>query len=283
MLAPFHLKLILIIHLKKPVLSQLLWCETSRLFYPAKHHTVFCTVSRHYNSRMLRVFVEVSDNYLWALKPFIYLFQTYWSEQQPVVIGGFAPPPFELPDNFRFHQIAKHNFPANKWSDGMLKFFLDNPTDEHFVFMLADYWLSRTVDVRGVQACYDYIKDRPNVLRIDLSADRLYAGGMRDVESYGCYDVVETPNSSPYQMSIQAAIWHRKNFVKLLQQGKSAWEVEIHTKPPEQMRVLGTRQWPVRYANALLKGQLDFEQVKRIPQPHLDRIIQWIPENLLHK
>jgi len=226
---------------------------------------------------MLRVVVEVNDKYNWLLAPFAYLFNTYWSELQPVIVAGYNPPNFKLPRNFEFHSIARTNYPAEKWSDGMIE-FLDWFSDEYFVFLLCDYWLCRTVDVRGVSACYSYVKGTPNVLRVDLTDDRQYAGGVRDIGSWGCYDIIETPFQTPYQMSTQAGLWNRKLFRQLLVPGKTAWDVEIHTQPPEWMRVLGTRQRPVRYANALKKGKIDKRELSRIPQEHFNKVASMIPE-----
>lgn len=225
----------------------------------------------------LRVFVEVSDNYLWTLKPFSYLFNIYWSSLQPVVVAGYNRPDFRLPDNFQFYQISQQNYPADMWSNGMLE-FLKAQDDEHFVFLLCDYWLCRTVDIRGVNACYDYIKNRPRVLRIDLTDDRQYAGGVVDVDYWGNYDIVETPFGTPYQMSLQAGIWNKNNFVNILPQKFTAWETEINIQPTEALRVLGTRQRPVRYANAVLKGEIDNNQLRQIPQEHYEYIKQFIPE-----
>lgn len=224
-----------------------------------------------------RVFCITSDKYRWALVPFCYLFNCYWSSLQPVVIAGYTPPTTVLPKNFTFYSIARKNYPPERWSDGLIQ-FITAMGDDHFVLMLEDYWLTRTVDVAGVVACYDYIKDRPEVLRMDLTTDRMYAGEMRDVDSWGHYDIIETPNTSPYQMSTQAGIWNKKRLLEILMPGKSAWEVEIHTSPPPSMRVLGTRQFPVRYANAILKGQLDPIELRKIPQDHLPAILQMIPE-----
>ena len=225
----------------------------------------------------LRVFVEVSDKYLWALRPFSYLFNLYWSSLQPVVVMGYKRPDFNLPPNFTFYSIARTEYQSERWSDGLIE-FLRIQEDEHFVFLLCDYWLQRTVDVRGVSACHDYIKTRPNVIRMDLIDDRQYAGGVIDVESWGCYDIIETPYGTPYQMSLQPGLWNRKLMLDVLEPGKSAWEAEIHLHPPETMRVLGTRQSPLRYANAVIKGRVDMSQIKRIPEPHRTHILAVIPE-----
>lgn len=225
----------------------------------------------------LKVFVEVSDRYLWTLKPFAYLFNIYWSSLQPVVVAGYSRPDFRLPPNFQFYQIAKHNFPADNWSDGMIR-FLKAQQEQHFVFLLCDYWLCRTVDTRGVQTCYEYMKNRPNILRLDLTDDRQYAGGMIDVDMWGSYDIIETLHGTPYQMSTQAGIWNKALMLDLLKPNTSAWDVEIQTQPPDTMRVLGTRQRPVRYANAIHKGIIDFEALENIPEQHRDAIQSYIPE-----
>lgn len=222
------------------------------------------------------VVVLTSDYYLWALQPFSYLFNVYFSSLQPVVVGGFRKPEFQLPPNFIFMSLDKENYPPEKWSDGLIR-LLNHVPDSHVLFMLEDYWLCRTVDMRGLDACFTYILNKPDVLRIDLTSDRLYAGGMFDVEAYGSYDIIETPFETPYQMSLQAAIWNRRLFLELLEPGKTAWETEIHTKPPNSMRVLGTRQLPMRYANAILKGKLDRDQLKYIPLEHRDVLTNMIP------
>lgn len=231
---------------------------------------------------MLRVFVETSDKYLWCLKPFSYLFNTYWSSLQPVVVFGYSKPKFSLPSNFSFFSVDNVNYPPERWSDGVIR-FLRSVDDEHFVLMLSDYFLIRTVDLRGVTACHEYVRERPEVLRIDLTADRLYAGGMRDVEGWGNYDIIETDENTPYQMSTQAGIWNRRRMLELLEPNKSAWEVEIHTHPVAPIRVLGTRQYIVRYANALLKGQLDTQQLSMMPKEHRNAIYNMIPKEYLNE
>jgi hypothetical protein len=226
---------------------------------------------------MLRVFVITSDRYTWALAPFAHLFNSYWSELQPVVVAGYSQPPFPLPRNFEFHRIDYQNYPAEKWSNGIIKFLTSVP-DTHFVLMLEDYWLTRTVDAEGVKSCYQYMKERPDILRFDLTDDRQYNGKSVNIGGWGHYDLVESPIEAEYRMSTQAGIWNKKLMLDLLVPDKSAWEVEIHTSPPENMRVLGTRQSPVRYANALLKGQIDTFQISRIPQEHYNYVVNMIPD-----
>lgn len=227
----------------------------------------------------MQVFVEVNDKILWTLRPFAHLFNTYWSSLQHVTVLGYSYPDFRLPANFSFYQISPLNYPAEMWSNGIIQSLL-HFQDSHFVFLLSDYWMIRTVDCRGVAACYDYIESRNNVLRIDLTDDRQYNGDMFDVDLWGSYDIIETPYESPYQMSTQAGIWNRALMLSLLKPGKTAWDVEIGTRPPPEMRVLGTRQRPVRYANALKQGKLDWEQINKVPTDQRNTVLSMIPERL---
>lgn len=222
------------------------------------------------------VYVEVSDKYHWALRPFSYLFNIFWSELQPVVVIGYNRPDFELPNNFRFVSISNENYPAERWSDGLIEFLLME-RESHFVLMLVDYWLCRTVDVRGVSSLADLCRGNPAILRMDLTSDRLYAGSMRDVGYWGSYDLVEAKQDEQYQFSLQASIWNRELMMSLLERGKSPWEVEIQTQVPAGMRVLGTRQFPVRYANGILKGKLDRKQIDMIQEPHRTNVLNMIP------
>lgn len=210
---------------------------------------------------MLRVFVITCDKYLWGLKGFIYQFQKYWSSLQPVVIAGYSKPEFGLPDNFTFHSINATEYPKERWSTGLIE-FLQSVDDEHFVLLLEDYWLCRGVNHQAVNTLHELCKLQPKILRMDLTDDRQYSGDMRDFDHmpyYGYNDIVWTPPESPYQMSLQAAIWNRRLMLEVLKAEESAWQVEIagtatNLRGREDLWVLGTRQRPVRYANVFRGG-----------------------------
>jgi len=56
----------------------------------------------------------------------------------------------------------------------------------------------------------------------------------------------------------------------------------MYTQVPDNMRVIGTRQWPVKISNALYKGKLDKKQLGKIPEDHLHVIFNtgMIPQNI---
>jgi hypothetical protein len=204
------------------------------------------------------VIVSVSDLHLWCMKPFAFLFNKYWDEKQHVIVAGYKRPDFELPSNFDFYSIADPQYPKERWADGVAKFLHQYP-GKRFVFMLEDYWLSRPVDTYAIEALSIYMERNPNVLRMDLTADRQFAGGMVDVGYCEHYDIIEAPQSQ-YQMSLQAGLWDRNLMLNVLEMLpvhlRSAWEVEltgttIVNSFGDKMIVRGTRQLPVRYANGL--------------------------------
>jgi hypothetical protein len=223
---------------------------------------------------MLRVLVPTISKYYWALRPFAYLFNTFWSELQPVIVAGYKPLGFSMPDNFAFYSIDKEDYPKEKWSDGIIKALRDIP-DEFIVLLLEDYWLSRGVQHAAVASLHEYMKDHRDVLRMDLTADRLYAGGMYEIGHWGSLDIVETGPATPYQMSLQAGIWNKELLLRVLRPGLDPWQVEIGLSNEVQpgMRILGSRQWPVRYANVFQGGDPNnLKNLNEIPQEQLDHI-----------
>lgn len=204
----------------------------------------------------LNVVVSVSDKYLWALAPFAHLFNKYWSDQLQVTIAGYKQPWFDLPNNFKYHSIAAEGYPKEKWADGFLKFLYQYPHD-YFLLMLEDYWTCRKVNVDALGKLCDYFMERPDCLRIDVTADRLYAGGMRDIGYFYEFDIIEAPGSQ-YQMSLQAGMWNKRLMIDVLESltppDQSAWDVELignNYVLNNKLHVAGTRQWPVRYVNGM--------------------------------
>lgn len=235
----------------------------------------------------MRVIVLTSDRYLWAVKPFSYLFNIYWSSKKPfgehVLVAGFSPPDFKLPDNFTFYSIDKEDYPQERWSNALIKLLTEKVNDDYFILMLEDYWLCRTVDTDAVEKFYRFAKSAGDILRFDLTTDRMYARGdprdAHEIKPIDHYDIVYTPPGTPYQMSFQAAIWSRKMMLDILEPEKTPWQVEINTEVRDDFGVVGSKQHPVRYANAIRKGKIDEDQIKLIPAEHYNHIKGYIPND----
>lgn len=206
----------------------------------------------------MRVIVPCCDKYLWALRPFAYLFNTYWSELQPVLVAGYTPPRFDLPRNFEFYSISHPDPGPATWSNGVAQ-ALRSIDDPFFVLMLEDYWLNRAVDCSAVASLDHYLSIHQDVLRVDLTGDRLYSGRAFDVGAWGHLDMIETPIDTQYQLSLQACVVNREHMLSVLRPGMSPWEFELQDQPKAlgSLRIHGTRQMPVKYTNGIGSGHGD--------------------------
>lgn len=207
----------------------------------------------------MRVYVMTSDKYLPALRPFAWLFNKYWGEDQPVTAVGFTPPDFDLPPNFDFLSLgAFRDYPVTRWSDALLKLLSIIP-DEPFIMMLEDYWLTRPVYREAVTMMYDYCRQFRYVLRVDLTGDRLHAAGASLYGQCGHLDLIWSDPESQYHMSMMTAVWNPHNLRRVLIPGETPWQVELEGTPRlrvlrDEMIVLGTREWPVKHTLAFRNG-----------------------------
>ncbi len=206
-----------------------------------------------------RVYVTTSDKYLLALRPFAFLFNRFWSPDVEVVVGGFTPPDFSLPSNFRFVVLGRmEDYPIDKWSDALIRMlnFLD---DEICAIMLEDYWLCRPVDLNAVKIAHQYMKQFKNVIRFDLTADRKYAGDIEEYGRAGDLELLKSPPGSPYHMSLMCALWRKELLLKILEPDESPWDIEIQgttrlSAMGDDYLVLGTKNVPVKHTLAFRGG-----------------------------
>ena len=207
----------------------------------------------------MRVIVLTSDKYLSALKPFAWLFNKYWGADQQVLIAGFTPPDFDLPDNFTFHSIgAFSDYPVNRWSDALIKLMHDIP-DDVFGLMLEDYWLTRPVYRQAVTMLYDYMRQFEYVARLDLTGDRKNSGQASFYGKCGHLNLVHSDPMSQYHMSMMTGLWRKSHLLSVLIPNETPWEVELQGTPRlREMRhekiVLGTEEWPVKHTLAFRGG-----------------------------
>ena len=190
-----------------------------------------------------------------------------------MVVVSDVIPDYDLPDNFTIKSMnGGEPLPKENWSDGLIV-MLQNIPDDVFVLLLEDYWPIRRVDNIGVDTMADYMRGHKEILRVDLTDDRQYAGDRFDIGAWGHYDLIETPGDSPYQMSLQAGIWNRDLLLSLLRPGLNPHEVELYLSPTlherGDMRVIGTRQRIIRYSNIYYQGKVQSEQIAMVPKEHL--------------
>ncbi len=219
---------------------------------------------------------------MWTMQAYQYLFNIYFSSLKDVYVLCESMPTFPTYPNFHYRPVyidKSGRWPVEKWSDGLINFLREIDTD-YAIIMLDDYWLPRTVDTKGISTLIDYMDMFDDLLRMDLTGDRLYASGVKDVESFGHYDIISAPDSQ-YQMSLMPGIWKKELLLEILEPGWTPWEVELdgthklNARP--EIAVAGTRQWPMRIVNSL-RNEREWVDLGDIPEVHTNNIIanEWL-------
>lgn len=214
----------------------------------------------------MQVIVVASEPMYKCLSPFMY----QWHKYANFLVVGELPPTFEVVvcgfdptdyyyDNFtRFISLGDQvDWPASRWSEKLIR-ILDEVAEEQFILMLEDYWLTRPVDVRAIKMLFDYAAQFQNVLKIDLTYDRLYINGggnflfgANTYDNVGYLDLIKSPPGTPYQMSLWAGIWNREQLKRVLVPGETPQDIEIAgtRRVTDDQLVLGTRQAPLLHGN----------------------------------
>ena len=178
-----------------------------------------------------RVVVLTCDAYWEAVRVFAWTFRKYWSVDQRVVIGGFAPPPFDLPQNFQFISIGRQeDYPIQKYSSGLIQ-FLNLIRDDVFVLMPDDFWLKDQTHLANVQTAVDLALEIPYLLRIDLIRDRDYTNldlrGARDTFAVrNGLEFIKSDAQMPYQMSLAPSVFRRRMLLEGFRGNWTPWETE---------------------------------------------------------
>ena len=232
--------------------------------------------------------VLTCDAYLWMLRPFAFLFNTFWGKEQEVTIFGYKPifrVLNDLPQNFKFISIDKESYPERRWSDGLIKMIhlLKSP---YFILFLEDFWLTAPVDIGVVDKLYEYMKVHHNVLRMDLTNERISKKNVKLIEHYDGIGIIEAPNSSKFSMSFQVGIWDSELALQVLREGETPWQTELQgteriNSLNGEIRVLGSDRRPVEYQPVYRKHRRRMTTDK-IPSHLLEVIVErgWLRKRI---
>jgi hypothetical protein len=209
-------------------------------------------VRRFVDPQKLEVTVLTSNNYLRCLPPFAYLFNKFWSNQQPVKVVRYEIRPNNLPANFSNYAIGQQS--DYTWSSGLIK-YLQYHNGELVLLMLEDYFIDSQVSIKAIQSAWDFMITQPGIAKIDLTGDRL-----KVPHEYLSELFIQTAKDAPFQTSLQAAIWRKEFLLKFLNPKESPWAFEkTGTKRVIRAReagefdglILGFKNPPLSYVNAI--------------------------------
>lgn len=201
------------------------------------------------------VFVPVSNEFLWELGPFFY----FWDSRcgLPVTVLSSKDP--GLPH--ARHVRVRTGYRDDDWyfgtfSDGLILFLAQDCAAPLVVLMEPDYWLSRPADLGTLDLLAGYMLERPDVLRMQVSANGNTWQRMAKVEEWRGLEVRGDPKGrSPefFPVSLTAGLWNRELWLQLLRPGWNPWETETkgHVAFMEMnLRSLAVEKAPFEYNHA---------------------------------
>jgi hypothetical protein len=202
----------------------------------------------------MKFYVSTSDKYLHLIKPFSFLFNKFWSDEQEVVVLGYKTPNFKLPNNFSFVSMGKSINNPSEWSNGLIDYF-SNIEDEWFMYATEDMFLVNPVDFKSLKKLKGYTKDK-STGRIGLT---------NDIHIKTCFNitdnVVEMTQDSQYRISCITSIWNKEYMLKTLKRDMTPWEFEVNGTSAscnDGYRILGLNSdFPVRICLAIRRGNFD--------------------------
>ena len=213
----------------------------------------------------MRTVVLTSDKHTWLLKGFFHQWQKYsgatangdGKDFMAVEVAGFTHPEF-LASDIPFCSIGKfENYPIQFWSDALIA-YLNFIEDDLVLILLEDYWLLRPLNRRAVWDAMNFMQENEDVIRFDVSADRMFARDARFLGSYRSIDLCQ--GGDQYSLSFQASIYRRKLLLNVLRPGETPWETELNGSGRlnyMHYRVMGTYNWPINYMIVVNKGKFD--------------------------
>ncbi len=172
----------------------------------------------------MNIFVSTSNKYLHLLKPFMFLFNKFWSEDQPVTILGYKKPEFELEKNFKFFSLGEDDN-VNNWSSDLRRYFeLEYISEEPFIYLMEDCLITEKVNLSFVKSLENvYHQTIGKLGRILLSND---VKGLR-VQSVFPHNLVEICQDENWRISTSISLWDKRYWLKYLISGRTPWEFEV--------------------------------------------------------
>lgn len=226
----------------------------------------------------MQVIVVTSDKYSHLLRGFFHQWAKHygWPIGDRLFVCGFTEPDFMPPNGYFYSAGDPTHYPPGRWSDQLIK-ILDEVAEEVFLLLLEDYWLVRPVDTQAIRMMYDYCFQFQNVVKFDVTTDRLFAeGGGKYLYGYNTYetlgylDLIKSDFGSPYHLSLWGGLWRRDLLRRFLMPGETAQQTELNgthrlAQVGDELLVLGARQAPMRHANVFQRGGWNDDPMTGLP------------------
>lgn len=186
----------------------------------------------------------------WIVRAYAHLHKKYWGV--PVVLlaeDDYSDGQFEFvqPPNDEYLVWDKGEIPCDRFTD-VLIWYLEQIQDQHVLIMLADYLVTRPVNVALLAQLEEYMQGR-NILRGQVGDDKgLDRGQMTDT-----YKNIEIWEGNFLPTSLTPALWNRELFLEMINPADTPWGVEIKGRdkfPWNGCRSIAPKPGILSYVNA---------------------------------
>ncbi len=177
----------------------------------------------------LPIYIMTADQQMCCLPAFCYLFNKFWSNEVTINVIGYSKPNFNLPSNVNYISMGIDRG-AEYWSDDMISFF-SNIKDDLFYLTTEDGFILKEIDSTLLFNAYAFSKEmtlvNDNFLRFNLThcvSSRAHTL-VKNIENNN--QIIIANKGTDYRHSLQHSLWNRKNFLNILSNNMTPWQIEL--------------------------------------------------------
>ena len=163
----------------------------------------------------LSILIVSCDNYADVWGPFFALFWKYWPDcPYPVYLGANQ----RTCGDPRVKMVLTGE--DRSWAEST-RHMVEQVPGEYLLMLLEDFLLRKPVNTAQVEQCYQALRNLGGgYLRL-----KPFPKPDRRVPGYPMIGEIEP--GAPYRAALQAAIWRKEVLLSLLQDGETAWDMEL--------------------------------------------------------
>lgn len=175
------------------------------------------------------IYVPISDETLWLVDLYTYLFNKYWGSKFKVVFLGFNTPKNTIPNNFLFISLDKSQVGgADSWSKYLYNYF-KSIDDEYVIFTLEDFLPTCPPNEVVLNKIYNLVLSNSNIGRFDLTWDLFTNCKHEFAQTLPSGErIIEIPKNVMYRVSCQPAIWKKSYLLEILGRTTNPWDFEMN-------------------------------------------------------
>ncbi len=160
------------------------------------------------------ILVSSCDKYQEAWMPFFSLLKKYWEECNY--------PKYLLTESYVYsdYGVKTINSANQEWSSRLLD-ALNKIETEYVLFFLEDFFIMGKVKVDMINRYLSYMESDDNISVIYLKSST----GQNKVSSL-YPELIKMEKGKKYYINFQAALWRRKDFIRVIAPQLSPWDIE---------------------------------------------------------